>query len=291
MAQRFELLRDTLLGRFAPVRSAARLAVGLRPRRLAELGRVALMPVQALAGELFTDPGARAWLYGSAMHGDVAPGSSGSTLPALFLNLLGHAVGWPSPEGGAGRLAGALVGYLESLGGVIRTDAEVVRILDRGRRTRGVMLADGTRLQAEIVIADVMPGALARLAAAELPQRYLAALRRYRPGPATLKVDWALAGADPLELARGEARGHRARGRRRGADAAVDIARPPSSPERPFMLLGQQSIADATRAPAGRHTAWAYTEARRRPTGRGRATAMSSAWRQRSSALPRASET
>ena len=82
--EHFELLRDTLLGQFAPVRSAARLAVGLRPRRLAELSRVALMPVQALAGELFTDPGARAWLYGSAMHGDVAPGSSAARSPPCF---------------------------------------------------------------------------------------------------------------------------------------------------------------------------------------------------------------
>ena len=69
------------------------------------------MPVQALAGELFTDPGARAWLYGSAMHGDVARRQLGQRDSSrLFLNLLGHAVGWPSPEGGAGRLAGALVG-------------------------------------------------------------------------------------------------------------------------------------------------------------------------------------
>src|SRR5262249_16100837 len=145
-----------------PVRSAGGLAVGLRPRRLAELVRLVLMPVQALAGELFADQGARAWLYGSAMHGDVPPGGSGSTLPALFLNLLGHAAGWPSPEGGAGRLAGALIGYLESLGGVIRTGAEVVQIATDGQRTRGVVLGDGTRLPGQVVIADVMPGALAR---------------------------------------------------------------------------------------------------------------------------------
>ena len=256
--ERFELLRDTLLGRFAPARSAARLAVGLRPRRLAELGRVALMPVQALAGELFTDPGARAWLYGSAMHGDVAPGGSGSTLPALFLNLLGHAVGWPSPEGGAGRLAGALIGYLESLGGIIRTDAKVVRILTDGRRTRGVVLADGTRLEGEIVIADVMPGALAALAASQLPTRYLAALRRYRPGPATLKVDWALAGAIPWSAP--EAR-HAGTVHVGGGEQQMLRSTSPSAelPERPFMLLGQQSIADPSRAPVGRHTAWAYT--------------------------------
>ncbi|MGZ4220253.1 MAG: phytoene desaturase family protein [Solirubrobacteraceae bacterium] len=255
--EHFELLRDALLGRFAPVRSAARLTVGLRPRRLAELVRLVLTPVQALGGELFADPGARAWLYGSAMHGDVPPGGSGSTIPALFLNLLGHAVGWPSPEGGAGRLADALIGYLESLGGAIRTGAEVVRITADGRRTCGVVLADGTRLPATIVIADVMPRALARLAGPALPPRYLTALRRYRPGPATLKVDWALAGPIPWS-----APDARQAGTVHVGGGEDEMLRSTSLsgqlPERPFMLLGQQSIADATRAPGGRHTAWAY---------------------------------
>jgi phytoene dehydrogenase-like protein len=256
--ERFELLRHTLLGRFAPVRSGAGLIVGLRPRRAAELARLVLMPVQALAGELFSDQGARAWLYGSAMHGDVPPGGSGSTIPALFLNLLGHAVGWPSPEGGAGRLAGALIGYLESLGGAIRTDAEVVGILTDGRRVRGVALADGTRLAGRIVVADVMPGALARLAGTALPRRYLAALRRYRPGPATLKVDWALAGPIPWSAPEAWHAGTVHVGG--GEDQMLRSTAPSSGlPERPFMLLGQQSLADATRAPAGRHTAWAYT--------------------------------
>jgi phytoene dehydrogenase-like protein len=256
--ERFELLRDTLLGRFAPVRSAARLGVGLRPRRLAELARLVLMPVDALARELFADQGARAWLFGSAMHGDVAPDGSGSTIPALFLNLLGHAVGWPSPEGGAGRLAGALIGYLESLGGVIRTGSEVVQITTVGRRARGVVLADGTRLPGRIVIADVMPGALARLTGAGLPGRYAAALRRYRPGPATLKVDWALAGAIPWSSPEARHAGTVHVGG--GEDQLLrSVAAGTTLPERPFMLVGQQSIADPTRAPAGRHTAWAYT--------------------------------
>jgi phytoene dehydrogenase-like protein len=240
------------------VRSAAGLAVGLRPRRLAELMRLVLMPVQALAAELFDDQGARAWLYGSAMHGDVAPGGSGSTIPALFLNLLGHAVGWPSPEGGAGRLADALIGYLESLGGAIRTGAEVVKITTDGRRTSGVVLADGTRLSGTIVIADVMPVALARLAEATLPRRYLAALRRYRPGPATLKVDWALAGPIPWSAPAARQAGTVHVGG--GEDEILRSASPTATlPERPFMLLGQQSIADPTRAPGESHTAWAYT--------------------------------
>ena len=67
---------------------------------------------RALAGQLFSAGGSRAWLYGSAMHGDVPPHGAGSAIAAAHLNLMGHAVGWPSPEGGAGRLAAALAGHL-----------------------------------------------------------------------------------------------------------------------------------------------------------------------------------
>ena len=256
--ERFELLRALPLGGSAALRSGGRLALGLRPRGLVQAARVGLMPVQALAAELFAGSGARAWLYGSAMHGDVPPGASGSAIPALVLNLLGHAVGWPSPEGGAGRLASALIGYLESLGGAVRCNQEVVEIAVQRGRASGVALADGSRLPADIVIADVMPGALARLAGGALPGGYRAALGRYRPGPATLKVDWALDG--PIPWSAPEARGA---GTVHVGGDEEEMLRSTSArrklPKRPFMLLGQQSVADPTRAPAGKHTAWAYT--------------------------------
>jgi phytoene dehydrogenase-like protein len=83
-------------------------------------------------------------------------------------------------------------------------------------------------------------------------------LRRYRPGPATLKVDWALAGAIPWSSPEARHAGTVHVGG--GEDRLLrSVAAGTTLPERPFMLLGQQSIADPTRAPAGRHTAWAYT--------------------------------
>jgi phytoene dehydrogenase-like protein len=110
-------------------------------------------------------------------------------------------------------------------------------------------------LPADIVVADVMPHALAEMA--PLPAPYRALLRRYVYGPATLKVDWALDG--PIPWAAPEAReagtvhvgGHE--------DEIVRTMRAEELPERPFLLLGQQSLADPTRAPDGKHTAWAYT--------------------------------
>ena len=256
--KRFDALRRTMLSGFPPLGGAARLAAGLGPRTLIEFARLLLMPAQGLGEELFSEPGARAWLYGSAMHGDVPPASAGSAVPAAYLNFLGHGVGWPSPEGGAGRLTGALISYLRSLGGEIRTGAEAVQIHTRRGRVTGVVLTGGERLAADIVIADVMPGALARLADGALPERYTRALCRYRPGPATLKVDWALAGPIPWTSPEARLAGTVHVG---GDEQAVlaTTAQPVGLPERPFMLLGQQSIADPTRAPNGKHTAWAYT--------------------------------
>ncbi len=160
--------------------------------------------------------------------------------------------------GGAGRLSGALVSYLESLGGQVRCGAEVSEIAVARGRVRGVRLAGGEGVDGEIVIADVMPGALVRLAGSALSGRYAGVMRRYRPGPATLKVDWALSG--PIPWAAPEAR--RAGTVHVGGDEPDVLSATAVSAhlhEHPFLLLGQQSLADPTRAPAGQHTAWAYT--------------------------------
>ncbi len=254
----FDAVRHTMLTGFPPVAGPGRLLVGLGPRGLVDFARLLLMPAQALGGELFTDQGARVWLYGSAMHGDTPPTSAGSAIAAAYLNLLGHGVGWPSPAGGASHLTRALVGYLRSLGGEVRTGAEVTEIGARRRRTTGVRLADGEGVAGEIVVGDVMPGALARLAGDALPSRYAHGLRRYRQGPATVKVDWALSGPIPWasEEARAAGTVHVGGGE---AEVLAATSQPSGLPERPFMLLGQQSLADPTRAPAGQHTAWAYT--------------------------------
>ena len=254
----FEALRATMLAGFPPLAGAARLLAGLGPRRMADFARVVLMPAEALAGEIFQGTGARAWLYGSAMHSDVTPIGSGSAIAGFYLNVLGHGVGWPSPEGGADRLVQALVSYLQELGGELRTDSRVSRIATRRGRVLGVELAGGERIGARQIVADVMPHALADLAADAFPPRYSTALRRYRYGPATLKVDWALDGPIPWTADAARTAGTVHVGGH--ADEMLQaVAYTGGLPDRPFLLLGQQTVADPSRAPAGKHTAWAYT--------------------------------
>jgi len=254
----FDALRHTMLGGFPPVRGATRLAAGLGPRGTLDFVRLMLMPAKALGEDLFEDDGTRAWLYGAAMHSDVPPGGTGSAIAAAYLNLLGHGVGWPSPEGGAGRLAEALVSYLGELGGTVRTGATVTRLAVERNQVVGVELADGERLMARLVVADVMPRALASLAGEALPERYASALGRYRLGPSTLKIDWALDGPIPWSAAQAREAGTVHVGGP-APEMLASTAIGGGLHERPFMLMGQQSIADPSRAPAGKHTAWAYT--------------------------------
>jgi phytoene dehydrogenase-like protein len=174
---------------------------------------------------------------------------------------MGHAVGWPSPRGGAGELSGALVRYLESLGAEVRTGARVERIIAAGGRVSGVGVAGGEAVRGKLVIADVMPQALLAMTGEALARWYHALLTRYHYGPATVKLDWALSGPIPWQAPEARRAGTvHVGGDEAGVLQAVEEARH-HVPRRPFLLLGQQSLADPSRAPAGQQTAWAYTHA------------------------------
>jgi phytoene dehydrogenase-like protein len=255
----FPAVRATMLGGFPPVAGPLRLIA--RAGLPGTLRFAALVPGSArwLGRRLFESSDARAWLYGAAGHGDAPPTAPGSAIAAVYLNLMGHAVGWPSPEGGAERLIDALVGYLRELGGTVRTSAPVERISSAGGRITGVRLAGGESLPADVVVASVMPRALVAMAGDALPGVYRRLLGRYRYGLATVKVDWALDG--PIPWIAPEVRGAGTVHVAGGEDEMLATMKRAEDglPERPFLLLGQQSVADPTRAPAGKHTAWAYT--------------------------------
>jgi phytoene dehydrogenase-like protein len=150
--------------------------------------------------------------------------------------------------------------YLRELGGEVRTRAVVTRIVARRGRVVGVEINGGELVGSPVVVADLLPGALAELAGESLPARYRRALLRYRAGPATLKLDWALDGPIPWTAPQAREAGTvHVGGGARELLASTTFAG--GLPECPFMRLGQQSLADRSRAPVGKHTAWAYTHA------------------------------
>jgi phytoene dehydrogenase-like protein len=257
--EHFGAVRETMLSGFPPLGGPLKLLGSAGPLRLLDFTRLLPGSATGLARRLFRDGGARAWLYSAALHGDTPPDRAGSAIAAFYLNLLGHAVGWPSPRGGAQALADALVSYLRSRGGEVRTGAPVEAITSANGRVTGVRLAGGETLAAPVVIATVMPQDLLRMTGDALSAWYRSAIGRYRVGAATMKLDWALDGPIPWlnEQARGAGTVHVG-----GAEdefLATVGASHTALPERPFLLLGQQTVADPTRAPEGKHTAWAYT--------------------------------
>ncbi len=156
--------------------------------------------------------------------------------------MLGHVVGWPFPRGGSQRLAEALAAQLRELGGEIRTSSPIDSLP-----------------RADVVLADVLPRELLRLAAGRLPERYARRLQSYRHGPGAFKLDWALDGPIPWSAAECRRAGTVHLGGSLDEISASEWDAWGGRPaERPFVLLAQTSLFDPTRAPAGKHTAWAY---------------------------------
>ncbi|HVU72393.1 MAG TPA: NAD(P)/FAD-dependent oxidoreductase [Mycobacteriales bacterium] len=215
------------------------------PAAAVRYGATGVLPATAVARTRLRGTRSRALLGGLAAHSMLdlhAPVTAGY---GLLLGALGHLVGWPVAVGGSQAIADALVARLHSLGGELVTGERVRHIGDLPRR--------------RITLLDVTPRQLLTLARGHLPDRYERALRRYRYGPGVHKVDWALDGAVPwrhpeLGLA---ATVHLGGTLEEVAAAERAVARG-QHPERPFVLFVQAGVADDTRAPAGRQTAWAY---------------------------------
>ena len=255
----FEAVRATMLAGFPPGAGPARLLPAFRLSGTLEFVRLLLLSAEAFAGEVLRGDGA-AWLYSSSLHGDAPLDGAGSAIAGVWLQLLGHAVGWPSPEGGAGSITGALASRLHELGGETRTSAPAARVLAHRGRVTGIELAGGERIAARTVITTTTPQGLVALAGDALGDGYTRKALRYRFGPQTVKLDWALDGPVPWENedARRAGTVHVGGTTRELRAALSDVARG-RLPDAPFLLSGSQSVADPTRAPAGKHTMWAYT--------------------------------
>lgn len=260
-------LLEALMRPFPPVRGGARLAGALGPMGLARLARLGVLPVRRHAEEEFAGEGAALLLAGNALHADFAPESPGGAIYAWTLVGLGQQVGFPVPEGGAGRLVDAMVARLRAHGGQLRCDEQAVRI---DARTRIVHCAGGTEIRARraVLAATSAPALYERLlAGADLPARIRDGMERFEWDPGTVKVDWALDGEIPWAVQDVCRAGtvHVADGLDH-LTAWSSALQQNRTPERPFLVMGQYARLDPTRQPAGKETAWAYTHV---PNGAG----------------------
>jgi phytoene dehydrogenase-like protein len=233
----WDALAPTLLG---PMTRVPR-----HPVALARFGLEALPPATFFGRRIFDTDEARGLFAGCAAHAFLALSSPMTSSFGVLLAASAGAVGWPMVRGGSGRLAAAMVAELESLGGVVECDRRITS------------LADLPPYRA--VLFDLAPRQVSAIAGAALGDRYRRRLERFRAGPAVFKLDYALSGPIPwdADVCRRAGTVHVGGTADEIATSERDVASG-RVPERPYLLVAQQSLADSTRAPAGQHTLWAY---------------------------------
>lgn len=215
------------------------------PLTLARFGLHGAWPATAsIRYGLHTEP-ARALLAGLAAHAGLPLSAPGTSAFGLVLGALAHGVGWPVIQGGSERLIDALTARLRALGGEIVTGTRVGNLAELP--------------SARVTILDVDARQAARIAADRLPSRYRRRLERWRYGPAAYKVDWALDAPIPWADAALEGAGtvHVGGTAAQVVHSEAAVAEGRVSDE-PYLLVVQATTADPTRAPAGKHTGWAY---------------------------------
>jgi phytoene dehydrogenase-like protein len=215
------------------------------PWLLARFGLSALPSANALSRFLFREERTKALFAGLAAHSFLSLDEPLSAGVGVLLGAAAHAVGWPIPRGGAQSLTNALCGHLANLGATIKTSARVEKLHDLP--------------QYDVTLCDVTPRQLLRIVGDRLSASYQRQLGTFRYGPGTFKVDYALTSPIPWK-ARECLRAATVHLGGSVADITASEAevRSGKHAERPFVLLAQPSLFDATRAPEGKHVAWAY---------------------------------
>lgn len=215
------------------------------PLMLAGFGAPALLPATVLGRAVFRGERARALLAGCAAHSILPLTRPVSAAVGLLFLLTGHVETWPIAQGGSAAITGALAGYLLSLGGRIQTGTPINALADLP--------------PSRIVLFDTSPDQVAIIASPVLPTRYVNRLRRYRYGPGIFKIDWALDGpipwTDPACLESATVHLGGTLDEIAASEAAIWRG---AVTDRPYMIVVQPSLFDSSRAPAGKHTGWAY---------------------------------
>ena len=236
LADNWDKLSRQLLGPLRPPR---------HPLVMARFGMRAVRSAQGLAEAVFKGEKARALFGGMAAHSFLRLDKAPSAAFGLVLGASGHAVGWPLPRGGSQRISDALASYLRSIGGEIVTSTYVESV-DELPPARAILL-------------DVTPRQVIRIAGARLPRGYRRKLEGYRYGPGVFKMDWALDGPVPWKASECARAGTvHLGGTIDEIERSEQLVWEGEHPEKPLVLLAQQSLFDPSRAPEGMHTAWAY---------------------------------
>ncbi|HEV2579301.1 MAG TPA: NAD(P)/FAD-dependent oxidoreductase [Ktedonobacteraceae bacterium] len=239
LAAHWEIIADAFLG---PLRLSPLVR---HPFTLGQFGLTALRTARGLAEHIFREPRARALFAGICAHWMLRLEQMPSAAPGMVMGVLGHSVGWPMPKGGSQHIVDALAAHLRELGGDIVTGVEI----------KSLEMLPTSR----VVLCDVTPRQLLRIAGSRLPVGYQRCLQRFRYGPGVFKLDLALDGPIPWKATECSRAGTVHLGgtlpEMAAAEAAVWRG---EHPDHPFVLLAQPSLFDPSRAPAGKHTAWAY---------------------------------
>lgn len=236
LAEQFDKITDDFL---RPV-----VRVPSHPIALARFGIRAGLPANVLAARWSTGA-AKALFGGVAAHAMHPLSSPLSSAIGVALGTAAHAHGWPVAEGGSAAISRAMIAVLERHGGQVVTDTSVSSLDDLG--------------SPDIVMLDVAPRAAVSIVGNRLPERIRRGLSRFRHGPGSFKVDFAVEGEVPWAYGPARRAGtvHVAGSMKEMIAAERDVARG-RMPERPFVLIGQQHLADPTRASGGRIPVYAY---------------------------------
>jgi phytoene dehydrogenase-like protein len=211
----------------------------------ARFGLLAMESASGLARRLFRGAAARAVFAGQAAHAILPLENVPSAAFGLVLGATAHLTGWPFAKGGSQNVANALASYFQSLGGEIVTGQTVDSLEDLPH--------------SRAVLCDVTPQQFLRMVRQPLPRPFRAELERFRYGPGVCKIDWALNAPIPW-TAKDCARA----GTVHLGGTLEELCESERAPwhdehaQRPFVLLAQPTLFDSTRAPAGKHIAWAY---------------------------------
>lgn len=224
-----------------------------------DFGRFLLSTPRAWLEETFESPQIRATLGAWGLHLDYAPDVAGGALFPYLEGMAGQAFGMVLAKGGAGAVTAAMVAEIEALGGRIECGVEVARIEHSGGAATGVVLADGRRITArKAVIAGVAPRGLMRLTGGTPEPAFDRAMTDYRHAPGTLMIhlamdalpDWA-AGPELQQFAYVHLAPSLDQMARTYQQASAGLL-----PDEPALVVGQATVVDPARAPAGKHVLW-----------------------------------